>query len=715
MIPAKREAELREAVQGGTLFTIDAEDMSFIFNILRNNMYSDPIKVLIQEYACNGRDAHRECGKSAVPLRVSLPNVEDRRFIVRDFGKGMDYNTMVNVFCKYGKSTKRGTNQTGGFGIGAKSAWAYRDDFNVNVYQNGRVYSYEFFIDESQCGMMNLIDIDDTDQEDGTEIIVKVEESDVDDFRTKYKNLTAFWGIRPIVEDSYGFEYFELQDHMIAYEGENFIVFKTNNEVSNKAFVLVDSVPYPINLESLKLGDASLRTLAGKPLMLRASMSDVDVAASREQLNYTEKTIQWIHNELQSIYDQLDQWTRLEINTYENLWEARCNYKHASGIFRWIKDLGFKDLMWRELPIKCKTDIPKDDDRHPDDILQVILCKEYQDYRTYVTRVGSENVTEISWDKSRPIMITNSRRVPRAKATAVINDENHKWGKHLDGVQIIMLPKNPDLAKKDLEALEKLFHLSHLNPINADDVQTRKVKKQFTNKKRGETAVTIGEWTRTCNGRPDKQEVILEDLEGYFLFTNHSSMTDYKGEEHKISHYHDTLKYLADFHGVRTIHLIPQRFEKKVKNNFSLQSFWDFKRIQDGTISKAAVTRAMKKSAKKGVTMSGKWSYLRDHFTHDDFKKGISKDSPFRKYIDMFNTGTSLTEEEQKLCSYARHLDGYKVKTYSSFKDTVNEEHQKITQRYKLLKVMDDYDIRYMKTETVIEHLVIYINAVDAM
>lgn len=718
MIPAARDSELREAVQGGTLFTIDAEDMSFIFSILRNNMYSDPIKVLVQEYACNARDAHRECGKSAVPLRVTLPTVEDPRYIVRDFGKGMDYKTMVNVFCKYGKSTKRGTNQTGGFGIGAKSAWAYRDDFHVNIYQNGRIYSYEFFIDDSQCGMMNLVDVDDTTEEDGTEIIVGAEEKDIGAFRSNFQTLITFWGIRPKVTND-DFEYAEVDDNEVVYQGENFYIFKEHNNICDKAFVLVDSVPYPINIKALKLENQNLVNLVNKKLGMIARMNEVDVAASREQLNYTAKTINWITEELQRIYDDLDSWVRLEINTYESLWEARCSYKYSSKVFKYIKNLNFKNLMWREYPVKCGVEILLDSDHedyqeNSDNRLSIINCSFYTDYRKGVERLGSEAKDKLDWAINAPIMIVDSRRIPRAKAKAVIENEDKKYGKTVDAVQIIMLPADPDIAEKELARLEEEIHLSQLKPIYAKDVQTRSIKKQYNKRKRGETAVVVGEWTGGCHGRPDKVEHIIEDLEGYFVYSQHSSVEAHNGKEERLGEYHDTLKILTRNYGIDRIFIIPKRFHKKVEKNFALQNLWEFKEKFDRSVDKARVTRLLKKTAKSNVRLRNKWSYLESTF-NEDFEKLLDSSSPFRKYLkSMKSNTTTLTVEEQKLVAYARYLTGYKMKDQYELRQEAEKDHTEILKMYPMLNVMDTYGVQLVNKNTRQLHIAAYINAVDS-
>src|SRR5688572_23276532 len=111
-----------------------------IMKIMRSKLYSNPIKVLIQEYLCNARDANREAGCDRA-IEVHVPTKFNQSFEVRDYGIGISPERMENVFIRYGESTKRGNNlQTGGFGIGAKSGWSYSDSFSITtVTQEGDI------------------------------------------------------------------------------------------------------------------------------------------------------------------------------------------------------------------------------------------------------------------------------------------------------------------------------------------------------------------------------------------------------------------------------------------------------------------------------------------------------------------------------------------------------------------------------------------------
>src|ERR1044072_7874130 len=109
-------------VQESTNMEIDAESHVFLMRML-SKFYSDGIGSLIRETCRNALDSHRQCGVNE-PIIVSFKANKDGNyeFSVEDFGCGLDDKDVTNIISKYGKSTKRNSNnQLGAFGLGFKS------------------------------------------------------------------------------------------------------------------------------------------------------------------------------------------------------------------------------------------------------------------------------------------------------------------------------------------------------------------------------------------------------------------------------------------------------------------------------------------------------------------------------------------------------------------------------------------------------------------
>jgi hypothetical protein len=167
-------------------------DVRLVVDIL-SKLYAYPIRTLVQEYICNGRDAMREAGTwGKLPIEITIPNTLDPVFKVRDFGVGISPDRMENIFVNYGSSTKRNTNtQTGGFGIGAKSAFSYTDSFTVTSFYNGVRYLYVAHLGDE--GGVNLISKNNTSQPNGVEISIGVKPKDISEFRNAVQRCVRFW------------------------------------------------------------------------------------------------------------------------------------------------------------------------------------------------------------------------------------------------------------------------------------------------------------------------------------------------------------------------------------------------------------------------------------------------------------------------------------------------------------------------------------------
>jgi homoserine trans-succinylase len=167
-------------------------DVRLVVDIL-SKLYAYPIRTLVQEYICNGRDAMREAGTwGKLPIEITIPNTLDPVFKVRDFGVGISPDRMENIFVNYGSSTKRNTNtQTGGFGIGAKSAFSYTDSFTVTSFYDGVRYLYVAHLGDE--GGVNLISKNNTSQPNGVEISIGVKPKDISEFRNAVQRCVRFW------------------------------------------------------------------------------------------------------------------------------------------------------------------------------------------------------------------------------------------------------------------------------------------------------------------------------------------------------------------------------------------------------------------------------------------------------------------------------------------------------------------------------------------
>lgn len=275
-------------------------DVSTIIDILRNRLYSNPIRTLTQEYLCNARDSHREAGRENIPLRVTLPTRLDSVLKIRDYGVGLSPDRVRDVFVNYGSSTKRKDNvQTGGFGIGAKSAWAYTDSFVVVSYYDGKVRTYVAHTGKSSNGTLELMNEEPTEEPNGVEVQIPVKESDIDLFINAVYRCTFFWDTKP---DLCGITEIEIPkdwtnlDSSIIEKSKNWTLLRKTDLAKRlfdahnaEIFVLIDKIPYSINkflrecpeVDKLRSSTAAAATIN----FVEVDNGVLEVSATRESIS----------------------------------------------------------------------------------------------------------------------------------------------------------------------------------------------------------------------------------------------------------------------------------------------------------------------------------------------------------------------------------------------------------------------------------------------
>jgi hypothetical protein len=266
-------------------------DASVVIEILRNRLYENKIQTLVQEYCCNARDAHREIGQKQ-NIEVHFPTQDNKVFSVRDYGPGISPDRMANVFVLYGASTKRVNNhQTGGFGIGAKSAWSYVDSFTIDTYIDGihRTYIAETGSDSNGC--VNKMHEGPTKEVNGTKISIQVRQGDIQGFARAIIRCSMFWSDEEYPTFKNDFSYRGGLDESKKYGRIRFMNTNLSGIDCNKftgngnVQIIVDGVPYPMPRVEVQ----ELRDLQGKVgtsnLNVFVPNGLVQVSASREKID----------------------------------------------------------------------------------------------------------------------------------------------------------------------------------------------------------------------------------------------------------------------------------------------------------------------------------------------------------------------------------------------------------------------------------------------
>lgn len=272
-------------------------DPLLIFDMICNRIYSSPLETSIQEYMSNARDSHREAGCPDKPILVVFPTDFDRTIHIRDFGVGISPERMKNVFVRLGVSTKRDSNiQTGGFGVGAKSAFSYTDNFTIKTAYNGKIRTYLSYIGENGPDM-DVLSEEDTDVPNFTDISFEIKEEDLRSLERIILKVSAFWTVLPEMKnvpyeflsdlslwppkpicDGNKWGYYRIPQHL---EAEEWI---------EPFMACCDGILYPVTIPQDCLDLLGDKRGERETLIFFFDVGEVDLAITRESLQYTEKT-----------------------------------------------------------------------------------------------------------------------------------------------------------------------------------------------------------------------------------------------------------------------------------------------------------------------------------------------------------------------------------------------------------------------------------------
>jgi len=306
---------------------INAEGEPFILDILQNKIYTNKELACIREPASNAFDAHVRAGKPNVPIKVSLPGDLDPVLKIRDYGDGLTHKEVYEYLAGYGASDKRASNDfIGMLGIGAKAPLCYAESFMFNVFQRGERRAYSYNKTPGGKPKMNYMSCDVTNEPDGIEVVIPVEDRHFEKFRLEAENFFKYWKVKPEIE---GAEV-NLADPEFLYAGadDDWIIPKLPFGARESAVAIMGNVSYKFDDSGLDWTgqDTSLSKLISLGVRMWFNIGELDVAASREYLEMTEKTQNAIFKKLAQIKEQLMLTVNTQMSNAKTMYEAKLLY-----------------------------------------------------------------------------------------------------------------------------------------------------------------------------------------------------------------------------------------------------------------------------------------------------------------------------------------------------------------------------------------------------
>lgn len=303
--------------------TLSKDSQSMFFQMFTKNIYSNPIGSIVREITSNCFDSHIEAGvKVPILIKKGFDNQTNSHYIsFIDFGVGMSPNRINDIFSVMFTSTKRADNQQiGGFGLGSKVPLAYKrttghgvgeydNSYSIITNYNGVKYSYLIY-EGKQSPMITLLDYQTTKERNGTEVRIPVLERDLNTFAKEM--VRQLYYFENVIFEGFDDTHYDdtLSNQYQIVRGKSFLYRGT--EYASSMHVCLGRVAYPIdyNVLGLNSGDYYI------PVALKLEVGEINVTASREQLDYSEHTIKVLRKKLDVVKAEIKE---LLVKQYENI------------------------------------------------------------------------------------------------------------------------------------------------------------------------------------------------------------------------------------------------------------------------------------------------------------------------------------------------------------------------------------------------------------
>ena len=394
---------ISKGLRDTTQFTIASSAKAF--KILSSGLYADKHMAIIRELSCNAWDGHVAKGNTDVPFVIHLPNALEPYLYIEDYGIGLSHDETLNLYTTYFESTKTDSNDyIGALGLGSKSPFSYTEQFTVESRHGGKKRIYSCYIGEEGFPQISLVHEEPWYKNTGMTITIAVKKEDVPIFLDKCKYIVSwFQSTKPKV---IGVQDFKLTTFAKVFKGKDWYFYKQDysdlsyqdrKKIRNDEYtlrVIQGNVAYNINKVILKEAERKFYEKYGSlltNLIVNFEIGDLDVAASREDLEYTKKTLRALTTKLSSVIEELKTGIDNKIKNYKTKWEAtlglrtlKKDYKSLfnSSSSRYISSdsisILFENVKWNgelidsgSIKIEIPRIIDKNNDQKGDSVLKV--------------------------------------------------------------------------------------------------------------------------------------------------------------------------------------------------------------------------------------------------------------------------------------------------------------------------------------------------------
>lgn len=317
------------------------------FRVLSNTLYQNKIGSIVRELSCNAVDSHVMAGCADTPIQIHLPDAFEPWFSVTDTGVGLSPEDITTVFSVYFASTKADSNDAiGAFGLGAKTPFAYTDQFTVASVYDGVRTIYSAYLTDGGVPDIKKMFSEPTTDPTGVEIKLSVKREDYHSFASETATQLRFFKIKPVlINNAFNCTYDDIADD-IAIDTDNFTLTNAQPRWNAPAtFIVQGGVGYPLDSDQVQDSDITSadnknflrQVLSGSIAHLKFEIGEIGVTASREGIEYDTHTLTNINAKLEAIRDEITDHVAAIFDNAESDWERICMFNDNHALQRLVK------------------------------------------------------------------------------------------------------------------------------------------------------------------------------------------------------------------------------------------------------------------------------------------------------------------------------------------------------------------------------------------
>lgn len=311
----EKDIELVESSGFASTKTAEIKATPAMLRMLSSGIYSDKISAFIRELSTNAYDAMVEAGTiHDDTFDVHLPTKLEPWFSIRDKGTGLSTDGMENNFSNFGDGTKAESNvYNGAYGLGSKSPLSYTRDFTIISYYNNQKTFYNYGLNDENIPVLSTAFTQPSDEPSGLDIQIAIKNSDIEEVQRKAELIYRYFNKKP--NTNIDIQYHELPKLI---EGKDWYLtkpdFRENSyggyyKQTTPTRIIMGNVIYPITVNGLSQ-NSFIFPMTQIPFVINVAIGDVQMTPSRETLEMTPKTIQFLESKYKEILGELS--TNLE-------------------------------------------------------------------------------------------------------------------------------------------------------------------------------------------------------------------------------------------------------------------------------------------------------------------------------------------------------------------------------------------------------------------